>query len=514
MQTLAVVPIFISAGSALLPTVLAAVGGALAVLLRPRELVGLVRRRPGMTAIVLLAIIAITTAAWAYEKHARATPPKAPAIDWPGFARQLIAAQQLAAIRATQPTTQSTKPEATDIVEARTFARTSADNGPSPANLKTLWTYAPADTMFLSTPAVAGDRIYVAGCVADLGSYTGLLACLDAGTGRVIWEATEAAGEPLMALFSSPAVSADGQSVVIGQGFHTDKNCNLLCFDTANGKLRWQAKSTEHIESSPAIRGDFVVVGVGAIEDKAGRPTGNPGHALAVKLSTGDVLWRHPVIDAESSPAIGDDGTVYIGSGLNGRAIVAINADGTEKWRTPLENNCTATITLADGLVIAGSGNGDFAHSGADARGAAVALDMATGKLRWKAEFADTILGPVAVRDGLAIAPIRTGELVAIDVATGQIKWKTEISRASPMLAGAAVSGDRVYALAADATLAVIDRSTGQALEKHAMANPAKPGEGLSSAAPQLANGRLYVASETGGVKCLVGTVDEKGGAK
>ena len=526
MQTLAVVPIFITAGSAVLPTVLAALAGAAAVLLRPSELLGLIRRRPGAFIAWTALIFCVSAVVWLAVTRTRPRVAKVVPVDWPAVARQIIARQQAGTVATTQSTTIKTDAA---IVEAHDFARTSTDGGPSPTNLKTLWTYSPADTMFLATPAVFGDRIFVGGCVTDLGGYTGVLACLDAATGRAIWETTDINGEPLKAFFSSPAVSADGKLVIIGQGFHQDKDCALLCFDAATGKLKWQAKSTEHIESSPAIRGDVAVVGVGAIEDHAGRPTGDPGHVMAVRISTGEILWRHPIIDAESSPAISEDGTVYIGSGLNGHAVVAIRSkpgasindaanakvsaemmappiSAGELWRTNCDMNCTGTITLTGDLVLAGVGNGDFAHSGPDAKGAVVALDAKTGTLRWQADFADAVLGPVAARDDMAVAPVRTGELAAIDLADGHVRWKAEISKASPMLGGVSLTDKLVYALASDATLAVLERDDGKILERHAMNDAAKPGVGLSSAAPQVVGGRVYVASETGGVRCLVGT--------
>ncbi|MDB5326268.1 MAG: Pyrrolo-quinoline quinone [Phycisphaerales bacterium] len=530
MQTLAVVPIFITAGSAVLPTVLAALAGAAAALLRPSELLGLIRRRPGAFLAWTALVLTITAVTWLTLTRARPRVAKVAPVDWAAVARQIIAHEQAGVVATTQIAAATIDAA---VVEAHDFARTSSDGGASPTNLKTLWTYSPADTMFLATPAVVGNRIFVAGCVTDLGGYTGILACLDAATGKPIWEATDNNGDPFKAFFSSPAVSADGKFVIIGQGFHQDKDCALLCFDAATGKLKWQAKSTEHIESSPAIRGDVAVVGVGAIEDHAGRPTGDPGHAMAVRISTGELLWRHPIIDAESSPAISENGTVYIGSGMNGHAVVAIRSQpgvatnsaadakasaemmapptfAGELWRTNFDMNCTGTMTLTGDLVLAGVGNGDFAHSGPDAKGAVVALDAKTGARRWQADFADAVLGPVAARDGMAVAPVRTGELAAIDLVDGHIRWKAEISKASPMLGGVALTSQFVYALASDATLAVLDRDTGKIQERHAMNDAGKPGVGLSSAAPQVVGGRVYVATETGGVQCLVGTDGSK----
>ena len=506
LETLAVVPIFVNAGTAVLPTVLAALGGAAALLLRPTALVAAVRRKPAVTlAVVVTIACGVAGAAWVLKPQPAVKAPTK--TDWVAVAKQIIAREE-AGVPAGMPTTMPAT-TATAVVEGHDFTRRSADGSAGPAGLKLLWSYTPEDTMFLATPSVVGDRIYVAGCVSGLGDFTGLLACLDAATGKPLWEVTEVGGEPLKAFFSSPAVSADGKSVVIGQGFHQDRDCPLLCFDAATGKLRWQAKTTEHVESSPAIFGDLAVVGVGAIEDRGGRPTGDPGHVMAVRVSDGSVLWRHPVIDAESSPAIDADGTTFVGSGLNGNAVLAIGtADGkaVRRWKYDTEHAVTGTVTLADDAVVIGSGNGTLAASAANPSGAVIALDARTGKLKWATPMADTVLGPVAYNAGLLVAPVRTGEIVALDAANGAVRWRATVSKTFPVLGGVALAADKVYALAADGTLAVIDRQNGRVMEVVATNAAGRVTFGLASAAPQMINGRLYVATEAGGVRCMGGS--------
>ena len=504
MTPLAVVPIFVNAGTAVLPTVLAALGGAAALLLRPSALLAAVRRRPGMTIAALFAVAGgVALSVWLLSPKPLVKVPAR--TDWVAVAKQIIAREQAGAAA----TPDAAPAAAADVVEARNFSRRSADGSRGPEGLKLLWSYAPEDTMFLATPAVVGDRIYVAGCVSGLGDFSGLLACLDAATGKPLWEVTEVNGEPLKAFFSSPAVTADGKSLVIGQGFHLDRNCPLLCFDADTGKLRWQAKTTEHVESSPAILGDLAVVGVGAIEDHAGRPTGDAGHVLAVRVSDGSVLWRHPVIDAESSPAIDADKTTFVGSGMNGNAVVAIDGAGdkaVKRWAYDAGNAVTGTVTLAGDTVVIGSGNGTLAASAPEPSGAVIALDRQTGKLKWRTALADTVLGPVAFDDGLLVATARTGEVVALDAATGDVRWRATVSKSFPVLGGVALAGDKVYALAADGTLAVIDRQHGRVLEVHATNTAGRPTSALASAAPQMVNGRLYVATEAGGVRCMGGS--------
>ncbi|HEY4328248.1 MAG TPA: PQQ-binding-like beta-propeller repeat protein, partial [Phycisphaerae bacterium] len=212
------------------------------------------------------------------------------------------------------------------------FARTLYLGGASPGKLAPLWAYRPEGTMFLSVPAIApgGKRVFAAGAQSDLGGYTGIMACLDADTGKAIWEVTDYKDDPLKPFFSSPVVTGDGKYVIVGEGLHEDRDCELLCFDAATGKIVWSVKTPLHIESSPAIFGDMVVVGAGAIEGKDGKAIGDPGYLFAVRISDGKEMWKQAVNDAESAPVVDESGMVIEGSGFNGTAVVAMRSESDE----------------------------------------------------------------------------------------------------------------------------------------------------------------------------------------
>jgi outer membrane protein assembly factor BamB len=391
------------------------------------------------------------------------------------------------------------------------YSRTGAEGGAAGAGLKDLWRYAPEDTLFLSTPAVVGKRIYAGGCVAELGSYSGVLVCLDGETGKPLWTVDEVKGldgrtGPLKPVFSSPAVTADGKYVVVGQGLHQDKNCSMMCFEAETGALKWQVGTSLHIESSAAIVGDVAVIGAGAIEGPDGRATGDPGQVIAVRISDGKELWRVRVIDPESAPAMDEEGNVYIGSAFNGEAVVALSGkDGKELWKREVGLPVTSPVTIDGELVIAGSGNSNMVQSAPDARGEVVALDKKTGAVKWRTAFADSVLGGIPVKDGLVICPVRTGEVVALSEADGKVVWRSRVSGNAPVAAGCAFAGDRVYAVSNDGYLGVLDAKDGHVVEKVFLNDQAKPGTGLTIGDPQVVKGRVIVGSETGGLHVMVG---------
>ncbi len=529
LNPLAVVPVFVNAGAAVLPALIAGLGSALALLLKPREVARLIRSKPWTVLMPLVLALVI----WGLWHWTTAAPARAARVgetsdetDWVKVALEIIQQENRAKLLGRVGS--SAAPQSTSSI-ARYFRggvdRSGYLGGPSPRGLVQLWNFTEESALYCISPIVSGNSVYGASCVLDAGGSYGSIFCLDADTGKPRWTTThkDAAGtQEFKGFFSSPALSADGRSLVIGQGLHEDKDSELVCLDTATGRVRWLVPTPLHIEGSPSIAGDIVVAGAGAIEKgpdhkPQGHPEkeGNPGFVMGVRISDGKLLWRCPVNDPESSPAI-FDGIAYIGSGLNGNAVVAIRiAPGDELssqqlerivWKTPTDYPATGAVSVTDDLVLVGCGKGDFVVSAVDPEGLVIALDRLTGSQRWRVKLPDAVLGAIAVRDGKAIVPVRNGEIVALDVThNGAILWRTRLNDASAILAAPALTDSTVYAVSCDGYLAVLDASDGRIVEKIYLNAPNKPGElGLSTSAPLIANNRVYVGSETGGLQALI----------
>src|SRR5687768_4341964 len=85
--SVAVVPIFVNAGTAILPAIIAPVATALALLLKPRQLVRACRKRPAAVGLVLVAVVGV----WILVASVRSAPARgrrvansasAASIDW------------------------------------------------------------------------------------------------------------------------------------------------------------------------------------------------------------------------------------------------------------------------------------------------------------------------------------------------------------------------------------------------------------------------------------------------
>ena len=145
-----------------------------------------------------------------------------------------------------------------------------------------------------SSPVIGEDRtVYV-------GSNDNKLYAIDGETGNQKWEYET--GEDVR---SSPAIGADG-TVYVGSN---DKYVYAL--DGETGEKKWRYKTKGAVSSSPAIGSDGTVY-VGSDDDKV----------YALEGQTGEKRWQYDIWgDVKSSPAIGADGTVYVGTNGNNDSL-------------------------------------------------------------------------------------------------------------------------------------------------------------------------------------------------
>lgn len=556
-----VVPVVAQAGTALAPLIALAASSTIGLLMRPRDLLNLLKAKPW----ILGAVAAVAGVMWWLTSWLLAPPEIAsgPATrptsasytsttaayvcgtDWAQVALAIIRQREASASLAapTIPATRTAPPppagEPAPVTPAaaarplffRCDARRSGHlGGTAPTGLKPAWSYFAQDernAMVLSSPIVRDGLVYSASCLLYPPKSFGTVSCVDLATGKERWCTTLKQLNPkqdFIGFFSSPAITADGSRLLIGQGLHLDYDSDLVCLDARTGEVMWTVATPLHIECSPCIEGDLVVVGAGSVEvgdehklvgDPQGR--GNPGFVLGVRISTGEVLFRHPVNDPEGSPIL-ENGICYIGSGVNGNRVVAFKADGSDAdllaagqarriWSVETPYPAAGAITLDGDTVLIGCGKGDFVFAAKDPEGIVMALDKRTGALRWKTTVPDAVLGPIAVVGTTAVVPCRNGEVLALDLAAqGALRWRTRINKQSPVLAGPAVTSTHVYAVSNDGYLVVLNAVDGKQIERVYLNAKGRPGElRLNTSSPLIIDGRVLVGSETGGLRCFVG---------
>ena len=163
--------------------------------------------------------------------------------------------------------------------------------------------------------------------------------------------------------------------------------------------LMWSFTTGSSVGSSPAIGADGTIY-VGSWDNKlyAINPDGSEGWSFA----TGEYI--------SSSPAIGANGTVYVGSGDSN--LYAINTDGSEKWRFTIDAavDSSPSIGTDDAIYVGSADNGFYAIN-------------PDGTLRWSFPTGDAILScPAIGADGTIYVGSFDGRLYAVN-SDGTEKW-------------------------------------------------------------------------------------------
>ena len=236
--------------------------------------------------------------------------------------------------------------------------------------------------------------------VAFTGSASGHLYAIDTRSGRSEWTATiDPEGESTVYW---PRVG-DGM-VIAGFTRHAAPSSGgLVALDVADGRERWRfdfprrAVST-HMTGGPVVAGDVVIAASGE------------GQIWAVDRRSGELRWTAPALSGELDsiiPASDQDyralavvgATVAVGSTTG--YVVGYEFTGREVWRFAGGRLGSTSFAMAAGAGVA------FVPY---VSGFVVALDGATGQLRWRTtDWQQGFIWPPALTGNLAIASSRQG---------------------------------------------------------------------------------------------------------
>jgi len=198
--------------------------------------------------------------------------------------------------------------------------------------------------------------------------------------------------------------------------FHHDArhtgNVNTPVLDVAGPQrdtigIAWQTPVDHGIFSTPAIGPDGTAY-VGTQNDTF---TGTSS-VYAINLD-GTIKWRYLLTgQVQSSPALGEDGSIYVG-GLNG--MYAITPLGRLKWKNPELGMINSSPAIGnDGTVyyLTGYVGQDYFK----------AVDPSSGSLKWEIKGGDGSNSPSIGSDG-TIYYSNNGTITAVS-SGGNVKWK------------------------------------------------------------------------------------------
>ena len=337
--------------------------------------------------------------------------------------------------------------------------------------LRLKWAFGfPDASVTWAQPTVSSGRVFV-------GSQNGMVYSLDAKTGCIRWTFGASGG------VRTAITVGQGDATARRLAYFGDTAANAYGLDAETGRHVWIRKVDDHpsarITGSPTLHEGRLYVPVASYEEAQGADAQYPcctfrGSVVALDASTGAVVWKtYMITDAPMQR-----GTSAAGVPLWGPA-------GSGVWSAP-------TVDPVRGALYVATGNAYSAPAAATSD-AVVALDLATGAIRWVRQVTPNdvyvnsckpgnancpdVVGPdydfgsppvlarAGGRDVLVIGQ-KSGIAFAMDPdKSGDVLWQYRAGRGSTLGGiewGAAVDGDHAY-------FAVSDMLTSQPGGMHAV---------------------------------------------
>ncbi len=289
-------------------------------------------------------------------------------------------------------------------------------------------------------PIVVGDWLFIT-------NRGGKFYALDAKSGCVHWAIEDASSRTTPMVIRS-AISPSGWATFVGVGKRV-----VRAFDAQTGKEIWHSESLENhtasnITGTPVISGDQIFVPLSSGEEVVAMQPNYScctfrGSLVALDLKTGQKQWQTYMITEPLGP-----------TRKNANDVQMQGPAGAPVWASP-------TVDARRGLVYVVTGD-SYTDAPTDGDDAIVAVDMKTGKVRWKNQVTtqdNFIVGcsgpmkvancptptgpdfdfgatPVRVVRGareVLIAAQKSGIVYGIDPVNGHTLWKTQVGAGSPL---------------------------------------------------------------------------------
>jgi len=349
------------------------------------------------------------------------------------------------------------------VAEGRLFTQTKENNQEivlclEPATGKELWRYAydcdykahptftgggypPSRTGPRATPVVDGARVYALGA-------TGILHCLEAKTGKVVWqqELLKLAGR------TCPSHGYCGCPLVVGERVYVDpggpKGKSIAALDKNDGKVIWQTLDDAIGHATPVWA---LVAGAPQVIYFTG------AGAIGVAPENGKLLWRYPwktQFDLNIATPIYADGKVFISSNYGtGAAVFRLSDKPTPEtvWKALTMQNHFSCSILHEGAL--------YGFSEQRLR----CVNFETGKVQWD-KVGGLGRGSLVLADGMLILLGEHGQLVLAKATPTEY---TEVSRCQILDAKAltwtvpVLSGGRLF-VRNENTLLALEVSAGR----------------------------------------------------
>jgi outer membrane protein assembly factor BamB len=330
-----------------------------------------------------------------------------------------------------------------------------------------------------------GDKLYVFARQGD----DEVVLCLDATNGKEVWNQKYAAQAVTGAASrhpgprSSPAV-VDGKVIVLGVGGI------LSCLDAASGKVLWQKDPFPKVvpkfftSYSPIVVDGMVIAYLGG--------AGN-GAIIAFDLTSNQEKWRW----AQEGPDYGSPVLLTV-AGIQQvvtpteKSIVGIAiTDGKLLWQLPFapvsrSYNAATPIVVGSTVIYTGAGRGTHA-----VKIEKTADGFAPQELWSNPDLAVQFNTPV-LKDGLLFGLSDRNNLFCLDAQTGQTTWKDTATHGSRGFGAMVDAGNCLLVLDNDSDLVILqpDGKSCNEIKRY------KVSETPTYSTPVLADKRIFIKDE------------------
>ena len=310
-----------------------------------------------------------------------------------------------------------------------------------------------------STPIVVGERIFVT-CPSGAEGKLRSLLCYNRADGKLRWAKTVRYGKPEQSHKTNPQCSSspvcDGEHVIAWYG-----SAGIYCYDLEGNEL-WNKDLGEfdHIwgyASSPVIYKNLVILNAGP---------GVRTFLIALDKKTGEQVWRRTLPDATSKKAdefrgswstpvlFQQDGRDMMALSMPKRLVAFDPETGDTVWTASGLSLLAYTSTLVgDGVVVGMSGY----HGPAIAAKTGGTGDVTETHRLWRhGEKNPQRVGSGVIVDGHIYILNENGVAWCLDLDSGEKKWEKRLDGAKAWSSMSAIDG-RLYALNQDGTTFVLE---------------------------------------------------------
>jgi outer membrane protein assembly factor BamB len=289
-----------------------------------------------------------------------------------------------------------------------------------------LWKFkAPAKGSIVSTPLVAGDRVYIGVAHDDVFSPYGTLYCLDRATGKEVWHFDNQ--QTMRQVYSTPCLVGD--KLYIGEGLHQDAACKLYCLKADTGEKLWDFETESHTESSPCV-----------VDGKVYFGAGDDG-LYCLDAATGRKLWNFPGYHIDTNPAVSGK-RVFAGAGVGDiykePAILCLDSEtGARLWLKKMDMPAWGSPAVADDFVYFGLGNGRLNERDPHPAGALLCVRADNGSQVWQFKTGDSVLGKAGVDASHVYFGASDNQVYCVNRKNGNLCWQRALG--SPVVAAPAL---------------------------------------------------------------------------